>query len=139
MAWTKWMWPALQKPAIWNARQRRGALVYEGLLASEGLGRGMTDRLLWQWREASALVDAADSGGDFLPESIEPPELDTKPPELGTKPPELGTKPPELGTKPPELQAAWAELAKPDRSAKAPPLRTRLGLIYLMAMPHNRP
>ena len=101
------------------------ALVRDGLLASEGSGRGMTYRLPWQRRDASALFDTADAGGDVPPESIKPPELAGKPPELDTKPPELEIFQ-DWALVPRELQAALAELAKPvaeRKHARAPTVR----------------
>ena len=95
-----------------------GALVRDGLLASEGSGRGMTYRLPWQRRDASALFNTADAGGDVPPESVKPPELDTKPPEL-----EIFQ---DWALVPRELQAALAELAKPvaeRKHARAPTVR----------------
>ena len=67
-----------------------GTLVREGLLQSNGSGRGMVYFLPWQHRAP----DSFDLAGDGeLPDTsaIKPPELGEKPPELGEKPPELGT------------------------------------------------
>ena len=109
-----------------------GALVRDGLLASEGSGRGMTYRLPWRRREASTLFDTADAGENTQPEGAKPPELDAKPPELNAKPPEFDAKPPELeifqdwALVPPELQASLEELAKPvaeRKHARAPTVR----------------
>jgi predicted HTH transcriptional regulator len=109
-----------------------GALVRDGLLTSEGSGRGMTYRLPWQRREASTLFDTSDAGGSIDPEGGKPPEFDEKPPEHDRKPPEHDRKPPEFeifqdwASVPPELQAVLAGLAKPvaeSKHTRAPALR----------------
>ena len=64
-------------------------LVKEGLLVSDGVGRGMVYFLPWQDRRAVALFE--DDGASSLP------------PELGALPPELGALPPELSALTPEL------------------------------------
>jgi ATP-dependent DNA helicase RecG len=103
-----------------------GTLVRDGLLASEGSGRGMTYRLPGQRCEVLTLFDTSNAGEDVQP------QLDPKPPDLDPKPPELDPKPPELeifhdwATVPPELQAVLAELARPvaeRKRALAPTVR----------------
>lgn len=64
-----------------------GNLVREGLLLSDGSGRGMVYFLPWQRRPA-ATFDLP--GDDAAGTGAKPPELDSKPPELSSKPPELG-------------------------------------------------
>ena len=68
-----------------------GSLVRDGLLVSNGAGRGMVYFLPWQQRLAGTLFDM-----------VAAEKSDAKPPELSPKPPELDTKPPELDAKPPE-------------------------------------
>jgi len=92
-----------------------GQLVREGLLVSDGTGRGTVYCLPGQPKSAAAF-DLAQLGGESPADS---PELDAKPPELGPKPPELGAKPPELATFqewstiPPDLQGELTALATP--------------------------
>jgi ATP-dependent DNA helicase RecG len=103
-----------------------GSLVRDGLLASEGAGRGTSYRLPWQRRETSALFDGPGQAGDAAQTGAQPPELSVKPPELSVKPPELSVKPPELSVKPPELpsyldwDALPAELQRRLRDIAAP-------------------
>lgn len=95
-------------------------LVRDGLLATQGIGRGMVYFLPWQQPDAGAFFDrAAESGDAAMPLSI-PPELGVIPPELRAIPPELGAIAPELSGPyidwadvPPALQATLTELAMP--------------------------
>ena len=57
-------------------------LVRDGLLTSQGAGRGMVYTLPWQRQILGAAFDGTDA-------VFEPPELRSKPPELRSKPPEL--------------------------------------------------
>ncbi len=66
-----------------------GALVRDGLLLSDGSGRGMIYFLPWQRRPAASF--------DLVGDEIGTEDTGAKPPELGAKPPELNGKPPELG------------------------------------------
>ena len=79
-----------------------GRLVKDGLLVSEGIGRGMRYLLPWQESQAKTLFS------DEMTLSLTP-ELSTLTPELGGIPPELNTIPPELNTIPPELGPLYLE------------------------------
>ena len=79
-----------------------GRLVKDGLLVSEGIGRGMRYLLPWQESQAKTLFS------DEMTLSLTP-ELSTLTPELGGIPPELSTIPPELNTIPPELGPLYLE------------------------------
>ena len=79
-----------------------GRLVKDGLLVSEGIGRGMRYLLPWQESQAKTLFS------DEMTLSLTP-ELSTLTPELGVIPPELNTIPPELNTIPPELGPLYLE------------------------------
>ncbi len=71
-----------------------GALVREGLLLSEGAGRGTLYRLPWQRIQAPSVLFEDERGVEQLPEQPgQPPEQDLKPPELEAKPLKLETKP----------------------------------------------
>lgn len=73
-----------------------GTLVRDGMLQSDGSGRGMVYFLPWLRRPAASFDLAGDDG--LAPAaSSKSPELAAEPPELGAEPPELGAKPPELG------------------------------------------
>lgn len=65
-----------------------GALVRDGLLLSDGSGRGMIYFLPWQRRPAASF--------DLVGDEIGAEDTGAKPPELSGKPPELSGKPPEL-------------------------------------------
>lgn len=69
-----------------------GNLVRDGLLLSDGSGRGTVYFLPWQRRPATTFDLAGEEAGAGA----------------GAKPPELGTQPPELGGKPPELAGSAA-------------------------------
>ena len=75
-----------------------GSLVREGLLVSEGSGRGTVYYLPWRRGMAATVFDLVDQA--------------TVPPELGSIPPELGSIPPELAGQAPEVPAYldWAEV-----------------------------
>jgi len=92
------------------------ALALEGLLISEGTGRGTIYRLPWQNSVIAAFKQ-------IIPDKpIEPPELALKPPELGLKPPELSSKPPEFSPKPPEFSPKPPEFSpKPPEFSPKPP------------------
>lgn len=75
-------------------------LVKDGLLVSDGVGRGMVYFLPWLNRQSS---------GMFEVEVSQSAELATLPPELSAIPPELATLPPELGVIPPELPILYLE------------------------------
>lgn len=70
-------------------------LVKDGLLVSDGVGRGMVYFLPWLDRQGVSLFES----------EVAPP-LSTMP---GVIPPELDTKPPELNAIPPELSALYLE------------------------------
>lgn len=98
-------------------------LVRDGLLASDGAGRGMVYFLPWQKQHEDALFDLRMETGGTVKNSPIPPELGSIPPELNTIPPELGPIPPELPQQfldwndlPPELQLKLLELAAPIRA-----------------------
>jgi ATP-dependent DNA helicase RecG len=79
-----------------------GRLVKDGLLVSEGIGRGMRYLLPWQESQAKTLFS------DEMTLSLTP-ELSTLTPELGGIPPELKAIPPELKAIPPELGLLYLE------------------------------
>jgi ATP-dependent DNA helicase RecG len=98
-------------------------LVKEGLLASDGTGRGMVYFLPWQKQREDALFDLRTRTAGAVNGSAIPPELSSIPPELSTIPPELGSLPPELTPQyvdwndvPPDLQSVLLELAAPVRA-----------------------
>lgn len=97
-------------------------LVRDGLLASNGTGRGMMYFLPWQKQREDALFDLRMGMAGSVKNNIIPPELGPIPPELNAIPPELGSLPPELPLQflewndlPPELQLKLLELAEPIR------------------------
>lgn len=90
-----------------------GALVRDGLLLSDGSGRGMIYFLPWQRRPAASF--------DLVGDEIGVEDTGTKPPELSCKPPELSGKPPELG----EAKAA-SEAIYLDWETMPEPLRREL-------------
>ena len=77
-----------------------GRLVKDGLLVSEGIGRGMRYLLPWQESQAKTLFS------DEMTLSLTP-ELSTVTPVLGQIPPELSAIPPELGP----LYLEWSQLS----------------------------
>lgn len=79
-----------------------GRLVKDGLLVSEGIGRGMRYLLPWQESQAKTLFS------DEMTLSLTP-ELSILPPEHGRIPPELSAIPPELSATPPELGPLYLE------------------------------
>lgn len=85
-----------------------GALVRDGLLLSDGSGRGMIYFLPWQRRPAAnfdlAEGESRDDGG-----ATKPPELSAEPPELSAKPPELG----ESGTVDKAIYLDWGAIPEP--------------------------
>lgn len=92
-----------------------GSLVREGLLVSEGTGRGMVYRLAW--RHASSLPGLFalnDNTAQSSEHPGKPPELSETPPELGDKPPEVDAPSPELSGVAPApaatLHLNWAEV-----------------------------
>jgi len=94
-----------------------GGLVRDGMLASDGFGRGMVYYLPWQKQGATLLFDLAE-------QTALPREPRRIPPELSAIPPELNSLPPELGTYltwadvPAELQARLTEIADPVRQTR---------------------
>jgi ATP-dependent DNA helicase RecG len=104
-------------------------LVRDGLLASDGTGRGMVYFLPWQKQREDALFDLRMGVAGIAGSGTIPPELGSIPPELYTIPPELGTIPPELPPQylewndlPPELQSELLALAEPIRAKpRVPP------------------
>ena len=109
-----------------------GALVREGVLVPEGMGRGMVYRLPWQRSGGSALFDTVDAAVESLRLIDQPPELESKPPELGGQSPELASRAAEVRTYltweqvPSAEQARLLQLAAPVRSAA----RTTKDLLY---------
>jgi ATP-dependent DNA helicase RecG len=79
-----------------------GRLVKDGLIVSEGIGRGMRYLLPWQESQAKTLFS------DEMTLSLTP-ELSALTPELGGIPPELDAIPPELNVIPPELGLLYLE------------------------------
>lgn len=97
-------------------------LVKDGLLVSDGVGRGMVYFLPWQ-RGATLFEGAAGVG--LAPESVPiPPELGVIPPQLATIPPELPTLYLEWSQLDVEVQDELEELARPvsERKRVAPEL-----------------
>jgi hypothetical protein len=85
-------------------------LVRDGLLISDGVGRGMVYFLPWLKRQGTMLFDHdSTSSLQPAPERIAldstfiPPQLGDIPPQLGDIPPQLGDIPPQLGDIPPQL------------------------------------
>ncbi|AOY00908.1 RNA-binding domain-containing protein [Jeongeupia sp. USM3] len=96
-------------------------LVRDGLLLSEGSGRGMVYFLPGQLRTMATVFEQADQAST---EGVIPPELKVIPPELVAITPELSSETPELGhhagvsyldweTIPADVQTQLLELAKP--------------------------
>ena len=84
-----------------------GRLVKEGLLVSEGVGRGMRYLLPWQESQAKALF-SDEVAGLLTPElGGLPLELNAEPPQLGAQPPQLNAEPPQL----PPLYLDWSQLS----------------------------
>lgn len=97
-------------------------LVRDGLLASDGTGRGMVYFLPWQKQREDALFDLRMGVSGISGNGTIPPKLGLLPPELNAIPPELGSIPPELPPQflewndlPPELQSELLALAEPIR------------------------
>ena len=91
-------------------------LVREGLLASDGTGRGMVYFLPWQKQREDAIFDLRTGvAGSEKPSAI-PPELGSIPPELGSIPPELTPQYLDWNDVPPSLQSELIELAAPIRA-----------------------
>ena len=100
-------------------------LAREGLLLSDGIGRGMTYFLPWQREREDALFDLRVGIAHVARASGIPPELVPIPPGLTGIPPGLDAKPPELMPQyvdwddlPPELQLGLMEIAAPARENK---------------------
>ncbi|MCK6421282.1 MAG: putative DNA binding domain-containing protein [Aquabacterium sp.] len=115
-----------------------GNLVRDGLLVSDGSGRGMVYFLPWQRRPAAAFDLAGD---DSSVAGAKPPEFDSKPPELGNKPPELGDPEAARGISyldwdaiPDAIQQELAELGRRVSGARrVPPALLREVLLALCA------
>lgn len=84
-----------------------GRLVKDGLLVSEGVGRGMRYLLPWQESQAKALFSDEVAG-------LLTPELGGLPPELNAEPPQLGVKPPQLNAEPPQLSPLYLDWSQLD-------------------------
>ncbi|WP_213959380.1 RNA-binding domain-containing protein [Variovorax sp. dw_954] len=84
-----------------------GRLVKDGLLVSNGVGRGMVYFLPWQDRRSAQLFGAENG---LLPQDLAPlpPQLSSQPPQLSSQPPQLDTLRPELGT----LYLDWEQLSE---------------------------
>ncbi|MBK1724965.1 RNA-binding domain-containing protein [Thiocystis violacea] len=102
-----------------------GSLVRDGLLVSEGSGRGTVYYLPWRRGMLATVFDLAD-------QATVPPELGSIPPEFGAIPPELAGQAPEVSSYldwaevPTELQGILTEQARPvseTRRAKPEDLR----------------
>lgn len=74
-----------------------GRMVRDGLLVSEGVGRGMRYLLPWQENQAKVLF------GD---------ETTSLTPELKSKSPQLSVEPPQLSSKPPQLSPVYLDSAQ---------------------------
>jgi predicted HTH transcriptional regulator len=86
-----------------------GRMVRDGLLVSEGVGRGMRYLLPWQESQTKVLF------GD---------ETTSLTPKLGTEPPQLSAEPPQLSTEPPQLAPVYLDSAQLSQE-----LLAELGLI----------
>lgn len=75
-----------------------GNLVRDGLLASDGAGRGMVYSLPWQRQAMAGAFSAMDEVPAPRASGVAAEGVGAKPPELSPKPPELAAKPPELLT-----------------------------------------
>jgi len=111
-------------------------LVRDGLLISQGAGRGMVYVLPWQQHNSGRAFEEFESSEP----NSKPPELESKPPELESKPPELESKPPELvlytdwANVPDAVQAELLAIAAPvAQSRKAKPEVLRSTLLTLCA------
>lgn len=100
-------------------------LARDGMLLSDGVGRGMVYFLPWQREREDALFDLRVGITHAARTTGIPPELLALPPGLTGIPPELGVKPPELMPQyvdwddlPPELQLGLMEIAAPARENK---------------------
>ena len=107
-----------------------GRLVKDGLLVSEGVGRGMRYLLPWQKSQVKALF--SDDADALVPgTSAVAPELSSEPPQLSAEPPQLSSEPPQLTGEPPELLPVyldWAQLSgdlKLELELAAHPVRER--------------
>ena len=81
-------------------------LVRDGLLLTEGTGRGMVYFLPWRQPDSTPFFERATQATRNSAAKPTTPELRAIPPELGAIPPELGAIPPELGT----LLVDWADV-----------------------------
>ncbi|MBS1189861.1 MAG: family ATPase [Rhodocyclaceae bacterium] len=100
-------------------------LAREGLLLSDGVGRGMVYFLPWQREREEVLFDLRTNVAHLVKGSPIPPELSVIPPELGAIPQELSAIPPELRPQyldwedlPPELQTELLALSSPVREKR---------------------
>ena len=106
-----------------------GRLVKDGLLVSEGVGRGMRYLLPWQKSQVKALFsEDADAVGPGT--SAVAPELSAEPPQLSAEPPQLSAEPPQLSGDLPALPVYldWAQLSgdlKLELELAANPVRKR--------------
>ncbi len=80
-------------------------LVREGLLVSDGAGRGMVYFLPWHKQSVGLVFDSGDPPSPRVPDAL--------PPELSDQPPELRTLCLDWGSLSPALQAALVDLALP--------------------------
>ena len=91
-----------------------GRMVRDGLLVSEGVGRGM--RYLLPWQESQTTVLFGDETTALTPElSSEPPQLSAEPPQLSSEPPQLPPVYLDSAQLTPELLAALGLIAQPVR------------------------
>lgn len=103
-----------------------GRLVKDGLLVSEGVGRGMRYLLPWQESQAKALFS------DEVTELLTPP-LGGLPPQLNAEPPQLGVKPPQLNAEPPQLPPLYLDWSQLDHD-----LQRELTLLALPVSARSR-
>ncbi|MDP2029897.1 MAG: putative DNA binding domain-containing protein [Thiobacillus sp.] len=90
-------------------------LVRDGLLASDGAGRGMVYFLPWQKQREDALFDLRMGVTGSVNVNAIPPQLGSIPPQLGSIPPELTPQYIDWNDLPPGLQSELLELAAPVR------------------------
>jgi ATP-dependent DNA helicase RecG len=87
-----------------------GRMVRDGLLVSEGVGRGM--RYLLPWQENQTQVFFGDESTSLTPQpSAEPPQLSAEPPQLSAEPPQLPPVYLDSAQLTPELQAELGVIA----------------------------
>lgn len=93
-------------------------LVRDGLLSSDGAGRGMMYYLPWQKQRQDSLFDLSVGVVSAGNDNPIPPQLDSIPPELNSIPPELPPQYLDWNDLPEEFQLRLLELAAPVRGKR---------------------